>query len=180
MEKSLQYAYRDRRAKKREFRTLWIIRVKAAAMANGITYSRFIQGLKKLHIELDRKILAELAVRAPETFAAIAAKAQGSRGLTRAMTSLKARIEEFTKKLGEESARVRDAKGLADLRNEFLSRKKGCLDSLFEEMKGLPAAEKPEAGELINAFKDHVQETIAALGGGARRRGRRAGPARST
>ena len=76
MEKSLQYAYRDRRAKKREFRTLWIIRVKAAAMANGITYSRFIQGLKKLNIELDRKILAELAVRAPETFAAVAAKAQ--------------------------------------------------------------------------------------------------------
>ena len=76
VEKSLQYAYRDRRAKKRAFRTLWIIRVKAAAMANGITYSRFIQGLKKLNIELDRKILAELAVRAPETFAAIAAKAR--------------------------------------------------------------------------------------------------------
>ncbi len=76
VEKSLQYAYRDRRAKKREFRTLWIIRVKAAAMVNGITYSRFIQGLKKLNIELDRKILAELAVRAPETFAVIAAKAR--------------------------------------------------------------------------------------------------------
>ena len=76
VEKSLQYAYRDRRAKKRAFRTLWIIRVKAAAMANGITYSRLIQGLKKLNIELDRKILAELAVRAPETFAAIAAKAR--------------------------------------------------------------------------------------------------------
>ena len=79
------------------------------------------------------------------------------------MTRLKARIEEFTKKLGEESARVRDAQGLADLRNEFLGRKKGCLTSLFEEMKGLPAAEKPEAGGLINAFKEHVQETIAAL-----------------
>jgi large subunit ribosomal protein L20 len=76
VEKSLQYAYRDRRAKKREFRTLWIIRVKAGAMANGITYSRFIQGLKKLNIELDRKILAELAVRAPETFAAVAVKAR--------------------------------------------------------------------------------------------------------
>jgi len=76
VEKSLQYAYRDRRAKKREFRSLWIIRVKAGAMANGITYSRFIQGLKKLNIELDRKILAELAVKAPETFAALAAKAK--------------------------------------------------------------------------------------------------------
>ncbi len=76
VEKSLQYSYRDRRAKKREFRSLWIIRVKAAAMENGITYSRFIQGLKKLRIELDRKILAELAVRAPATFAALAAKAK--------------------------------------------------------------------------------------------------------
>ena len=76
VEKSLQYAYRDRRAKKREFRSLWIIRVKAGAMANGITYSRFIQGLKKLNVELDRKILAELAVKAPETFAAIAERAR--------------------------------------------------------------------------------------------------------
>lgn len=76
VEKSLQYAYRDRRAKKREFRSLWIIRVKAGAMANGITYSRFIQGLKKLNVELDRKILAELAVKAPETFAAIAERAK--------------------------------------------------------------------------------------------------------
>jgi large subunit ribosomal protein L20 len=76
VEKSLQYSYRDRRTKKREFRSLWIIRVKAAAMANGITYSRFIQGLKKLRIELDRKILAELAVQAPETFAALAVKAK--------------------------------------------------------------------------------------------------------
>ncbi len=76
VEKSLQYAYRDRRARRREFRTLWIIRVKAAAMANGITYSRFIQGLKKLHIELDRKILADLAVHAPETFAVIADRAK--------------------------------------------------------------------------------------------------------
>jgi len=76
VEKSLQYSYRDRRAKKREFRSLWIIRVKAAAMENGITYSRFIQGLKKLRIELDRKILAELAVRAPATFSALAAKAK--------------------------------------------------------------------------------------------------------
>jgi large subunit ribosomal protein L20 len=76
VEKSLQYSYRDRRARRREFRTLWIIRVKAAALENGITYSRFIQGLKKLHVELDRKILAELAVHAPATFTALAAKAK--------------------------------------------------------------------------------------------------------
>jgi phenylalanyl-tRNA synthetase alpha chain len=81
------------------------------------------------------------------------------------MTNLKGKIEEYKIKFAEESARVRDEKGLAELRNEFLSRKKGCLTSLFEEMKGLSAAEKPGAGQLINKFKDHVQEKLALLGG---------------
>lgn len=76
VEKGLQYAYRDRRAKKRDFRRLWIIRIKAAAEANGISYSRFIKGLKTLNIELDRKILAEIAVAAPQTFAFLAEKAK--------------------------------------------------------------------------------------------------------
>ena len=76
VEHALVYAYRDRRAKKRDFRRLWIIRVKAAAKLNGLSYSRFIQGLKKLGIELDRKVLAEIAVSAPETFARITAKAK--------------------------------------------------------------------------------------------------------
>jgi large subunit ribosomal protein L20 len=69
VEKSLLYAYRDRRAKKREFRSLWIVRIKAGALANGTTYSRFVCGLKTLGIALDRKILADLAVNAPGTFA---------------------------------------------------------------------------------------------------------------
>jgi large subunit ribosomal protein L20 len=76
VEHALIYAYRDRRARKRDFRGLWIIRIKAAAKLNGLTYSRFIQGLKKLHIELDRKVLAEMAVNAPQTFSRIAAKAK--------------------------------------------------------------------------------------------------------
>jgi large subunit ribosomal protein L20 len=69
VEKSLLYAYRDRRAKKREFRSLWIVRIKAGALANGTTYSRFVSGLKTRGIALDRKILADLAVNAPGTFA---------------------------------------------------------------------------------------------------------------
>jgi large subunit ribosomal protein L20 len=69
VEKSLLYAYRDRRNKKREFRSLWIVRIKAAAVANGTTYSRFIRGLKVLKVALDRKVLADLAVNAPSTFA---------------------------------------------------------------------------------------------------------------
>ena len=74
VEHALLYAYRDRRARKRDFRSLWIIRIKAAAKMNGLSYSRFIQGLKKLEIDLDRKVLAEIAVSAPQTFGRIAAK----------------------------------------------------------------------------------------------------------
>ncbi|MDI6845234.1 MAG: 50S ribosomal protein L20 [Candidatus Saccharicenans sp.] len=80
VEKALQYAYRDRRAKKRDFRRLWIIRIKAAAEANGLSYSRFIKGLKTLNVELDRKILAELAVNAPQTFAFLVEKAKQALG----------------------------------------------------------------------------------------------------
>ncbi len=68
VEKSLLYAYRDRRNRKRDFRRLWIIRIKAASEANGLSYNRFIHGLKKLGVELDRRVLAELAVQNPATF----------------------------------------------------------------------------------------------------------------
>ncbi len=76
VEKSLLYAYRDRRTRKRDFRSLWIVRIKAAALENGITYSRFIKALKSLGIALDRKILAELAARSPRTFAELARMAK--------------------------------------------------------------------------------------------------------
>ncbi|PRY42207.1 50S ribosomal protein L20 [Umezawaea tangerina] len=68
---SLSYAYRDRRARKGDFRKLWIQRINAAVRANGMTYNRFIQGLRLAEIEVDRKILAELAVSDPAAFAAI-------------------------------------------------------------------------------------------------------------
>jgi large subunit ribosomal protein L20 len=74
VEKSLLYSYRDRKARKRDFRRLWIIRIKAGVQKNGLSYSRFIRGLKQLNIDLDRKILADLAVNAPETFFNIAQK----------------------------------------------------------------------------------------------------------
>lgn len=69
--KSLQYSYRDRRNRKRTFRQTWNARINAAARQNGTTYSRFIAGLKKSNIELDRKVLAEIAVSEPKTFAEI-------------------------------------------------------------------------------------------------------------
>ena len=69
LERSLVYAYRDRKTKKREFRKLWIIRINAGCRLNDINYSRFMFGLKEANIELDRKILADMAMNSPEEFA---------------------------------------------------------------------------------------------------------------
>ena len=76
--KSLSYAYRDRKAKKREFRKLWITRINAAARINGLSYSRFMNGLSKASILLDRKVLADLAVNDPAGFAALCAQAKAA------------------------------------------------------------------------------------------------------
>jgi len=72
VEKGLQYAFRDRRARKRDFRRLWIIRINAAARENGLSYSRFMNGLAKAGVQLDRTALAELAVQDPKAFAELA------------------------------------------------------------------------------------------------------------
>ena len=77
---SLNYAYRDRRARKGDFRQLWITRINAAARQNGITYNRFIQGLHVAGIEVDRKILAELAVNDPAAFTALVEIARENAG----------------------------------------------------------------------------------------------------
>lgn len=71
VEKALRYAYRDRRNRKRDFRALWIQRINAASRAHGLVYSQFINGLSLANIDLDRKVLADLAVREPESFEAI-------------------------------------------------------------------------------------------------------------
>ena len=78
MEKAMQYAYRDRKAKKREFRSLWIQRINAGVRSEGITYSKFINGLSKSGIKIDRKILAEIAYDNPEAFKTIVKKAQAA------------------------------------------------------------------------------------------------------
>ena len=78
MEKSMQYAYRDRRNKKREFKSLWIQRINAGVRAEGLTYSKFINGLNKSGIKLDRKILAQIAYDNPEAFKTIVKKAQAA------------------------------------------------------------------------------------------------------
>ena len=78
VEKGLQYAYRDRRRKKRDFRRLWIQRINAGARLHGLTYSRFMAGIKEAGIELDRKILSDLAIREPEAFKSLAEQAQSA------------------------------------------------------------------------------------------------------
>ena len=79
---ALDYAYRDRRDRKRQFRRLWIMRINAAAREQGLTYGRLIDGLNRASIGVDRKMLADLAVREPNAFAAIAAQAKGALGVT--------------------------------------------------------------------------------------------------
>ena len=78
MEKAMQYAYRDRRTKKRDFKSLWIQRINAGVRAEGLTYSKFINGVNKSGIQLDRKILAEIAYDNPEAFKTIVKKAQSA------------------------------------------------------------------------------------------------------
>ena len=78
VEKALQYAYRDRRNKKRDFRGLWIQRINAGVRQYGLTYSRFINGIKLAGIEIDRKVLSDLAAREPEAFKVLVDKAQAA------------------------------------------------------------------------------------------------------
>ena len=82
VEKGLRYAYRDRRAKKRNFRALWIQRINAGTREHGMTYSQFVNGLNKAGIELDRKVLSDIAIREPEAFKALVQQAQAALGAT--------------------------------------------------------------------------------------------------
>lgn len=79
VERALAYAYKHRRERKREFRALWIMRINAAARMSGLTYSQFMHGLKLTGLQLDRKVLADIAVRNPEDFKAIAIQAADAR-----------------------------------------------------------------------------------------------------
>jgi large subunit ribosomal protein L20 len=78
VEKSLQYAYRDRKNRKRNFRALWIQRINAAVREHGLTYGRFIDGLNKAGIEIDRKVLSDMAIQEPQAFAALVGKSKDS------------------------------------------------------------------------------------------------------
>ena len=83
VEHSLAYAYRDRKNKKRAFRRIWIMRINAAARAQGLSYNQFVAGCKKANIELDRKVLADMAISDPQGFAGIAERAKSALESTR-------------------------------------------------------------------------------------------------
>jgi large subunit ribosomal protein L20 len=78
VERAAQYAYRDRKARKRNFRSLWIQRINAAVREQGMTYGRFIDGLNKAGIEIDRKVLSDIAIREPEAFKSLVDQAKGA------------------------------------------------------------------------------------------------------
>jgi large subunit ribosomal protein L20 len=82
VEKGLDYAFRDRRARKREYRSLWIVRINAAARLHDLSYSRLVSGLKKAGADMDRKVLAQIAVADPATFGQLAARAKSALGPT--------------------------------------------------------------------------------------------------
>jgi large subunit ribosomal protein L20 len=88
VEKGLQYAYRDRRNRKRDFRALWIQRINAGAREHGLTYSQFMHGIKLAGVDLDRKVLSDLAIREPEAFQAIAATARSALGKSEPATAV--------------------------------------------------------------------------------------------
>jgi large subunit ribosomal protein L20 len=87
VEKGLQYAYRDRRNKKREFRGLWIQRINAGARLNGLTYSQFMDGLKKASIEVDRKVLSDIAAQEPDSFKLLVDQAKAALGAAAAQAA---------------------------------------------------------------------------------------------
>jgi len=80
VERGLKYAYRDRRRRKRDLRRLWIVRINAAARANGLQYGRFVHGLKLANVALDRKVLADMAVKQPQAFSAVCQTARAALG----------------------------------------------------------------------------------------------------
>lgn len=113
VERSLQFAYRDRRNRKRDFRRLWIVRINAGARLNGLSYNRFMHGLQKAGCEVNRKILADLAVRDPEGFAELAKIAQAALEPSGAKAAAKPAKAEAAAKPAEAKAAAKPAKAKA-------------------------------------------------------------------
>ncbi len=140
---SLKYAYRDRKQRKRNFRKLWITRINAAARLNGISYSKFMNGLKIAGIEIDRKVLADLAVHNPESFSQIAEVAKDALK-NGAKKEVKVEKKAATKKVEEKTVKKETKSSNADLSKLTVAELKQMAKD-----KGLTGFSKLKKDELI-------------------------------
>ncbi len=139
---SMQYSYRDRRARKGDFRQLWIQRINAAARQNGVTYNRFIEGLKLAGVEVDRKVLADLAVTDPGAFKALVAVSCGARGVATPDTPL---AEAPAPKVTKEAAPAAEATTAASTEEDATEDAAAEPDGTTEPEAVADEAPEPEA-----------------------------------
>ncbi len=159
--KAGQYAYRDRRQKKREFRALWIARINAAARLHGLSYSRMINGLLKAELEIDRKMLADLAVHdAARVWRHRCTGKDSSRNRVTGAQVMND-LSSLVAKALDEVTGVGDLAALDEARVRWLG-KKGTLTEQLKSLGALPAAERPAAGQKINEAKQRVQTALDA------------------
>src|ERR1044072_1535293 len=156
-ERAAKYAYRDRRAKKIEFRRLWITRINSAARLHALSYNKFMNGLRKAGVEVNRKILADLAVRDPQAFEKLA---EAAKKALSSMSDLLAALDSLRERLNE--IPQADERRLQELKTELLGRKAGALTEILKALPRLAPEERKRVGGQANALKREAERAIEA------------------